>query len=125
MKHERSRPIIIVLRHAPIKAFASMLLYKRLQSMRTQPWKNVQNFVRICPTLTSRTVPYGLLPNGIYELDNADFFDDNARRRPIAAGAPSLEEYNAQVRNGIRLNDLFICVFFHLLARFHGFHATL
>ena len=40
-------------------------------------------------------------------------------------GAPSLEEYNAQVRNGIRLNDRFYLRVFPVAYQFRGFHATL
>ena len=87
-------------------------------------WKNSLELYREYVALTSRMVPYGLLPNGIYELDNTDFSTithEGAR----AAGAPSLEEYNAQVRNGIRLNDRFYLRIFPVAYQFRGFHATL
>ena len=109
--------------HAPIKAFA-MLYRLAPEHEDAARWKNSLELYREYVALTSRTVPYGLLPNGIYELDNTDFSTithEGAR----AAGAPSLEEYNAQVRNGIRLNDRFYLRVFPVAYQFRGFHATL
>lgn len=46
-------------------------------------------------------------------------------KAPVPPEPPSLEEYNAQVRNGIRLNDRFYLRVFPVAYQFRGFHATL
>ena len=65
---------------------------------------------------------YGLIPAGVYELNNVDFsnmYHEGSR----ADGAPSLEEYNAQVLNGIMLNDTHSLRIFPVAYQFRGFHA--
>jgi hypothetical protein len=68
--------------------------------------------------------PYSLLPSAIYELDNTDYsrFSHEGDR---SKGAPSLEEYNAQVKNGILLNEGYYLRRFPVAYQFRGFHATL
>ena len=68
--------------------------------------------------------PYGILPAAIYELDNTDYssiYHEGSR----SVGAPSLEEYNAQVRNGIELSDTHYIRRFPVAYQFRGFHAIL
>jgi len=68
--------------------------------------------------------PYSLLPSAIYELDNTDYsrFSHEGDR---SKGAPSMEEYNAQVKNGIPLNGRFYLRRFPVAYQFRGFHAAL
>jgi hypothetical protein len=68
--------------------------------------------------------PYSLLPSSIYELDNTDYsrFSHEGDR---TKGAPSLEEYNAQVKKGIPLNERYYLRRFPVAYQFRGFHATL
>lgn len=49
--------------------------------------------------------PYGILPSAVYEVDNTDY--KNLYHEGEQVGLPSLEEYNAQVRNGIPLSKNF------------------
>lgn len=49
--------------------------------------------------------PYGILPSAVYEVDNTDY--KNLYHEGEQVGLPSLEEYNAQVRNGIPLSKDF------------------
>ncbi|MFH1568242.1 MAG: glycoside hydrolase family 9 protein [Gemmatimonadota bacterium] len=68
--------------------------------------------------------PYGLLPNAIYEVDNTDYsglYHEGDR----SVGAPTLAEYNAQVRNGIRLSATHYLRRFPVAYQFRGFHGTL
>lgn len=68
--------------------------------------------------------PYGILPAGVYELGNAEFGKlSHEGARDI--GAPSIEEHNAQVRNGVKLNDRFYLRRFPVAFQFRGFHGTL
>ena len=67
--------------------------------------------------------PYNILPGAIYELDNAEFagiYHEGAR-----VGMPSMEEYNAQVKNGIHLGGKFYLRRFPVAYQFRGFHAIL
>jgi hypothetical protein len=68
--------------------------------------------------------PYSLLPSAVYELDNTDYsrFSHEGDR---SRGAPSIEEYNAQVKNGIQLNERYYLRRFPVAYQFRGFHATL
>lgn len=109
--------------HAPVKALA-MLCRLAPRHADAAQWKNALTLYREYVSLTSGAAPYGLLPNGIYEIGNTDFssvFHEGDR----AAGAPGMEEYNAQVRRGIRLNDRFYLRVFPVAYQFRGFHATL
>lgn len=65
--------------------------------------------------------PYDLIPAAIYEVNNAEFagiYHEGDR-----VGMPSMEEYNAQVKNGIRLSDKFYLRRFPVAYQFRGFHA--
>jgi hypothetical protein len=72
----------------------------------------------------SKTIePYGILPAAIYELNNADFSD--IYHEGAQVGMPSMEEYNAQVKNGIHLGGDFYLRRFPVAYQFRGFHAIL
>ena len=67
--------------------------------------------------------PYGILPAAVYEIGNADFagiYHEDDR-----VGLPSMEEYNAQVKNGIPLGSNFYFRRFPVAYQFRGFHAVL
>lgn len=72
----------------------------------------------------SQTIePYEILPAAVYQLNNADFsgiYHEGAR-----VGLPSMEEYNAQVKNGIHLGNDFYLRRFPVAYQFRGFHAVL
>jgi hypothetical protein len=72
----------------------------------------------------SKTIePYGILPAAVYEIGNADFagiYHEGDR-----VGLPSMEEYNAQVKNGIPLGGHFYLRRFPVAYQFRGFHAVL
>ncbi len=68
--------------------------------------------------------PYGILPAGIYELNNTDYSKlSHEGSRNI--GAPTIEEYNDQAQNGIKLNDTHYLRRFPVAYQFRGFHTTL
>ncbi len=67
--------------------------------------------------------PYEILPAAVYQLNNADFggiYHEGAR-----VGLPSMEEFNAQVKNGIHLGNDFYLRRFPVAYQFRGFHAVL
>ena len=67
--------------------------------------------------------PYGILPAAVYELNNADF--EGIYHEGAQVGMPSMEEYNAQVKNGIHLGGNFYLRRFPVAYQFRGFHAVL
>jgi hypothetical protein len=66
--------------------------------------------------------PYGVLPAAVYELNNADF--GGIYHEGAAVGMPSMEEYNAEVRQGIHLGGNFYLRRFPVAYQFRGFHAV-
>lgn len=65
--------------------------------------------------------PYHIVPAAVYEINNAEFagiYHEGDR-----VGMPSMEEYNAQVKNGIRLSEKFYLRRFPVAYQFRGFHA--
>ena len=72
---------------------------------------------------TSKLIePYGIIPAAVYEVDNTDY-SSIYHEGPRDRGAPSLEEYNAQVRNGIKLSETHYLRRFPVAYQFRGFHA--
>lgn len=67
--------------------------------------------------------PYGILPAAVYELNNADF--SGIYHEGAQVGMPSMEEYNAQVKNGLPLGGDFYLRRFPVAYQFRGFHAIL
>jgi len=67
--------------------------------------------------------PYGILPAAVYELNNADF--SGIYHEGDKVGMPTMEEYNAQVKNGIHLGGNFYLRRFPVAYQFRGFHAVL
>lgn len=67
--------------------------------------------------------PYGILPAAVYELNNADFA--GIYHEGDQVGMPSMEEYNAQVKNGIHLGGNFYLRRFPVAYQFRGFHGVL
>jgi hypothetical protein len=68
--------------------------------------------------------PYGILPATIYEVDNTDY-SNFSHEGDKSQGAPTMEEYNAQVRNGIQLSKTHYLRRFPVAYQFRGFHAIL
>lgn len=66
--------------------------------------------------------PYGLVPAAVYQLDNADFsnmYHEGSR----SEGEPTMEEYNAQLLAGTRLDERHYLRVFPVAHQFRGFHA--
>lgn len=68
--------------------------------------------------------PYSVLPAGVYELNNTDY-SKMSHEGNRNTGAPTLEEYNAQVRNGISLGGGWYLRRFPVAYQFRGFHTIL
>jgi len=71
--------------------------------------------------ISNSIAPYGILPAAVYEVGNADF--GGIYHEGDRVGLPSMEEYNAQVKNGIRLGGNFYLRRFPVAYQFRGFHA--
>ncbi|WP_321330658.1 glycoside hydrolase family 9 protein [uncultured Bacteroides sp.] len=67
--------------------------------------------------------PYEILPSAIYELNNTDY--KNLYHEGDQVGFPTMEEYNAQVRNGIPLSKNFYLRRFPVAYQFRGFFAVI
>jgi hypothetical protein len=67
--------------------------------------------------------PYGVLPSAVYELDNTDY--SNLYHEGDREGLPTMDEYNAQVKNGIPLSETHYLRRFPVAYQFRGFHAVI
>ena len=87
-------------------------------------WKaSCQAYADYLHDISTVMKPYGLLPAAVYQLNNADF--TGIYHEGDKVGMPSLEEYNAQVKNGIHLGGDFYLRRFPVAYQFRGFHAVL
>ncbi|MBI1768072.1 MAG: glycoside hydrolase family 9 protein [Bacteroidetes bacterium] len=87
-------------------------------------WKaSCQAYADYLHDISGSIEPYGILPAAVYEIDNADF--SGIYHEGDRVGLPSMEEYNAQVKNGIHLGGNFYLRRFPVAYQFRGFHAVL
>lgn len=109
--------------HVPIQAL-SLLVRLAPDHEEAPKWKeSLRLYGEYLKTIYDVT-PYGVLPAGIYELDNTDYAGIY-HEGDHSLGAPSMEEYNAQVRNGIRLDKTRYLRIFPVAYQFRGFHAPI
>ncbi|WP_455624254.1 glycoside hydrolase family 9 protein [Parabacteroides sp.] len=86
-------------------------------------WKTAcQAYADYLHDIAGKMEPYGLLPSAVYEVNNTDY--SHLYHEGDQVGLPSLEEYNAQVRNGIPLGKDFYLRRFPVAYQFRGFHAV-
>lgn len=87
-------------------------------------WKaSCQAYADYLHDISSVMKPYGILPAAVYQLNNADFA--GIYHEGDKVGMPSMEEYNAQVKNGLPLGKDFYLRRFPVAYQFRGFHAVL
>ena len=87
-------------------------------------WKaSCQAYADYLHDISKMIAPYGILPAAVYELNNAEFA--GIYHEGDKVGMPSMEEYNAQVKNGIPLSSNFYLRRFPVAYQFRGFHAVL
>ena len=102
----------------------SMLLTDALDHPNAKNWKtSCLAYADYLHDISNLIKPYGILPAAVYELNNAEFagiYHEGAQ-----VGMPSMEEYNAQVKNGIQLSPTFYLRRFPVAYQFRGFHAIL
>ena len=102
----------------------SMLLTDAPKHKDAPLWKaSCQAYADYLHDISNTISPYGILPGAIYELNNADF--SGIYHEGDRVGLPSMEEYNAQVKNGIPLSETFYLRRFPVAYQFRGFHAVL
>ncbi len=103
--------LCMLLKDAPASADASL-------------WKtSCQAYADYLHDISTVIEPYGILPAAVYELNNADF--EGIYHEGAQVGMPSMEEYNAQVKNGIHLGGNFYLRRFPVAYQFRGFHGIL
>ena len=73
-------------------------------------------------TISGCIPPYGIFPAGLYEVGNTDY--SMLYHEGDAVGLPTMEEYNAQVKNGIHLGGQTYLRRFPVAYQFRGFHVT-
>lgn len=109
--------------HVPLRAL-SLLLEMAPGHKEAKKWeKSLQLYADYLKRI-SEVTPYGLLPAGVYELDNTDtgnLYHEGDRSQ----GAPTMEEYNEQVKNGIQLDATHYLRIFPAAYQFRGFHAPI
>ncbi|HWB28192.1 MAG TPA: glycoside hydrolase family 9 protein [Chitinophagaceae bacterium] len=87
-------------------------------------WKaSCQAYADYLHDISTVMEPYGILASAVYELDNADF--SGIYHEGEKVGMPSMEEYNAQVKNGIHLGGDFYLRRFPVAYQFRGFFGVL
>jgi hypothetical protein len=87
-------------------------------------WLNVcKSYADYIRDISKTIEPYGILPAAVYQIGNADFGGIYHEGEKI--GLPSMEEYNAQVKNGIHLGGDYYLRRFPVAYQFRGFHAVL
>jgi hypothetical protein len=102
----------------------SMLLGDAPKHSNAPKWKaSCQAYADYLHDISKMISPYGILPAAVYELNNADF--SGIYHEGEKVGLPSMEEYNAQVKNGIPLSANFYLRRFPVAYQFRGFHAVL
>ena len=102
----------------------SMLLTDIPSHPEASLWKaSCQAYADYLHDIATVMKPFGILPAAVYELNNADF--SGIYHEGDKVGMPSMEEYNAQVKNGIRLGGNFYLRRFPVAFQFRGFHAVL
>ncbi len=102
----------------------SMLLTDAPKHIDATKWKSsCQAYADYLHDISNMVSPYGIFPAAIYELNNADF--SGIYHEGDKVGMPSMEEYNAQVKNGISLSSNFYLRRFPVAYQFRGFHAVL
>ena len=83
-----------------------MLLTDAPNHDKAKEWKeSCQAYADYLHDISKLVEPYGILPAAVYELNNTEFagiYHEGDR-----VGLPSMEEYNAQVKNGIQLSTNF------------------
>lgn len=86
--------------------------------------KAITLYAEYIKSISQGIMPYGLLPSAIYEVDNSNL--DNAPRDSTSNYIEYLQEdYNAQVKNGLRLSDKFYLRRFPVAFKFRGFFGVL
>ena len=107
--------------HLPIQGLA-MLLTDVPNHTDASLWKeSCQAYADYLHDMANIIEPYGILPSAIYEVNNTDY--STLYHEGDAVGLPTLEEYNAQVKNGIQLSKTHYLRRFPVAYQFRGFHA--
>lgn len=102
----------------------SMLITEAPTHKDAAQWKaSCQAYADYLHDISTTIEPYGILPAAIYELNNADF--GGIYHEGDQVGMPSMEEYNAEVKNGIHLGGNFYLRRFPVAYQFRGFNAIL
>ncbi|MDH6356519.1 glycoside hydrolase family 9 protein [Parabacteroides sp. PF5-9] len=109
MEHLMIQGLVMLVTEAPNHREASL-------------WKeSLQAYSDYLYDLSKHAGTYDLLPSYVYEVNNTDY--SSLYHEGERVGLPSLEEYNAQVKNGIALSKTHYLRRFPVAYQFRGFHA--
>ena len=101
----------------------AMLLKAAPQHPEAAQWQtSCEAYADYLRDIAQVVVPYEVLPAAVYKVDNTDY--SNLYHEGDQVGLPTLEEYNAQVKNGIRLSKTCYLRRFPVAYQFRGFHAV-
>ena len=109
--------------HVPIQALCEMIRLAP-EHLEVGNWRQGIRLYADYLKATHQQNPYGLFAAGIYQPDNAEFanmYHEGSR----SVGAPNMEEYNAQVYQGIRLDANHYLRIFPVSYQFRGFFAPI
>ncbi len=108
--------------HLPIQGLA-MLLTDAPGHQDAARWRaSCQAYADYLHDISRVMDPYGILPSAVYEVNNTDY--SSLYHEGDQVGLPTLEEYNAQVKNGIQLSKTHYLRRFPVAYQFRGFHAV-
>ncbi|MCQ2142085.1 MAG: glycoside hydrolase family 9 protein [Bacteroidales bacterium] len=108
--------------HKPAQALSLLLKAAPTHPSATR-WKAACEMMATYYIMTSDAMePFGLSPAAIYEVGNTDYSTLYHEGEKI--GLPSMEEYNAQVREGIFLADSTYLRRFPVAYQFRGFNGV-
>lgn len=126
----REKKRIVFYDHRSYEPLPTMALARLLESAPTHAdaslWREslslYAGYTRRCAHLAH--TPYGILPGAIYQVDNPNM-DAVSMERSKEKGEFTLEDFNEQVRNGVRLDENFYLRRFPVAYQFRGFFGTL
>lgn len=109
--------------HVPLEGLAK-LLAEAPEHKDAPKWKRCLELYAEYLERIFEVTPYGVLPAGIYELDNTDY-SGIYQEGDGSQGEPTMQEYNEEVKNGICLDASHYLRVFPVAYQFRGFFAPI
>jgi hypothetical protein len=109
---------------APLMLLVNLCL-RRPKDSEYGKWENaVKLYGEYLLSIEQYTAPYGVMCAGIYETEQ---YDQRRRNRSadLAVTQKNRDDYEAQLRNGVKLSDRYYLRRFPVAFQFRGFHGTM